>query len=119
VTAVPDGGTGPPAPVRADGVLTALADPTRRQLLAALAEQGPRTASELASRLPISRQAVAKHLAALSQAGLVVSAKHGRDVRFSVRTDVVVRTAGWMTQLAAEWDARLAVIKRISETPDP
>jgi DNA-binding transcriptional ArsR family regulator len=119
VTAVPDAGTGPLPPAGPDGVLTALADLTRRQLLAALAEQGPRTASELASRLPISRQAVAKHPAVLSQAGLVVSAKHGRDVRFSVRTGGLVRTAGWMAQLAAEWDARLAVIKRIAETSDP
>jgi DNA-binding transcriptional ArsR family regulator len=96
-------------------LLAAIADPTRRQLLDSLASQGSRTASELAAGLPISRQAVAKHLAVLGQAGLVTSARHGRDVRFTVRTRELVIAAGWLTGLAAEWEARLQAIKRIAE----
>ncbi len=60
-----------------EAVLTAMADPTRRQLLAVLAGGGPATASALADGLPISRQAVTKHLAVLRRAGLVVSSRHG------------------------------------------
>ena len=86
----------------------AMADPIRRQLLAALAARGPLTATELAGGLPISRQGVAKHLAVLSRANLVTSSKHGRDVRFAVRTDGLSETGGWLGQMAAEWDTRLA-----------
>jgi DNA-binding transcriptional ArsR family regulator len=103
-------------PTPAGDVLAAMADPTRRQILAELAARGPATATELAGGLPITRQAVAKHLAALSQAGLVVSSKHGRDVRFEARTENLAETADWLTQLAAEWDARLTAIKRIAES---
>jgi DNA-binding transcriptional ArsR family regulator len=96
-------------------VLAAMADPTRRRLLAALANRGPATATELAGGLPISRQAVTKHLAALHRAGLVTSSRRGRDVRFEVRTENVAQTADWLADLAAEWDARLAAIKRFAE----
>jgi DNA-binding transcriptional ArsR family regulator len=93
-----------------------MAEPIRRQLLAMLAGNGPATATVLAGRLPISRQAVAKHLAVLNQAGLVSSARHGRDVQFAVQTAVVSQTADWLAALAAEWDARLTAIKRIAES---
>jgi len=99
-----------------DDVLAAMADPTRRQLLGALAARGPATATELASGLPITRQAVIKHLAALSRAGLVTSSKHGRDVRFEVRTENLAQTADWLAGLAAKWDTRLAAIRRIAES---
>jgi DNA-binding transcriptional ArsR family regulator len=98
-----------------DQVLAAMADPTRRRLLAVLAADGPATASTLADGLPISRQAVAKHLAVLRLAGLVTSAKQGRDVRFAIRTDGLSHAADWLAGLAAEWDDRLAAIKRIAE----
>ncbi len=98
-----------------DQVLAAMADPTRRRLLAVLAADGPATASTLADGLPISRQAVAKHLAVLRRAGLVTSAKHGRDVRFAIRTDGLSHAADWLADLAADWDDRLAAIKRIAE----
>jgi DNA-binding transcriptional ArsR family regulator len=104
--------TGPAEP---DEVLAAMADSTRRQLLAALAASGPATATELADRLPITRQAVAKHLAVLSRAGLVTSSKHGRDVRFAVQTSGLSLTADWLAALAADWDGRLAAVKRIAE----
>ena len=106
-------------PAKRDELLAAMADRTRRQLLATLARSGPATASTLASGLPISRQAVAKHLTVLQRAGLVTSSKHGRDVRFAVRTAALTETADWLASLAAEWDGRLAAIKRIAETPEP
>jgi len=98
-----------------DRVLAAMADRTRRQLLDMLAAEGPATASTLAAGLPISRQAIVKHLTILAGAGLVTSSKHGRDVRFVVETERLAQTADWMASLAAEWDARLAMIKRIAE----
>jgi DNA-binding transcriptional ArsR family regulator len=76
----PDGGAEEQA---AGAVFESLADPTRRSVLRAVAEDGPLTATELASRLPVTRQAVAKHLDVLRTAGLVTSAREGRDVRFS------------------------------------
>jgi DNA-binding transcriptional ArsR family regulator len=107
----------PGDPAGPDEVLAAMADLTRRQLLTVLAVRGPATATTLAGDLPISRQAVAKHLAVLSQAGLVTSSKHGRDVRFEVRTAGLSETAAWLARLAGEWDSRLAAIKRIAEGP--
>jgi DNA-binding transcriptional ArsR family regulator len=98
-------------------ILAALADPTRRQLLAALAEQGPATATSLAASLPITRQAVVKHLAALSHARLVSAQRHGREVRYQARPETLATTATWMAALAADWDRRLQLIKQIAETP--
>jgi len=99
-----------------DDILAAMADPTRRQLLATLAASGPATATELAQGLPVSRQAVAKHLTVLRSAGLVVSRKEGRDVRFAVRTRELMQTAAWLAALATEWEDRLAAIRRIAES---
>jgi DNA-binding transcriptional ArsR family regulator len=99
-------------------VLVALADPTRRQLLAALAARGTATATALAGQLPVSRQAVVKHLAVLSRAGLVAGQREGREVRYVARPEGLAATARWMTELAAEWDQRLRDIKRIAESQD-
>jgi DNA-binding transcriptional ArsR family regulator len=98
-----------------DGVLAALADPTRRQLLDLLATQDQATATTLAGALPVSRQAVVKHLTVLAAAGLVDSVKVGREVRYAVRPEALDATARWMTALAATWDRRLAKIKRVAE----
>jgi DNA-binding transcriptional ArsR family regulator len=98
-----------------DGVLVALADPMRRRLLDLLAAQGEATATMLAERLPVSRQAVVKHLAVLDAAGLVSSRRVGREVRYAVRPAALDGTARWMAALAADWDRRLATIKRIAE----
>ena len=97
------------------GVLAALADPTRRRLLEELATGGAATATTLAGRLPVTRQAVVKHLAVLSRANLVTGARQGREVRYEVRTSPLADTAQWLAGLAAEWDQRLAAIKRIAE----
>jgi DNA-binding transcriptional ArsR family regulator len=99
----------------ADGVLVALADPTRRQLLDLLAADGEATATTLAARLPVSRQAVVKHLAVLQAAGLVSGRRVGREVRHAVRPAALNATARWMAALASDWDRRLADIKRLAE----
>jgi DNA-binding transcriptional ArsR family regulator len=98
-----------------DSVLGALADPTRRQLLDLLAAQGEATATTLARQLPVSRQAVIKHLAVLDSAGLVSGGRVGREVRFAVRPAALDATARWMAALATDWDQRLAAIKRAAE----
>jgi DNA-binding transcriptional ArsR family regulator len=102
----------------ADSVLAALADPTRRQLLDLLAVQGEATATTLAALLPVSRQAVVKHLAVLHTAGLVSGRRVGREVRYAVRPEALNATARWMAALAAEWDRRLANIKRVAEAAE-
>ncbi|MFF2325579.1 MULTISPECIES: ArsR/SmtB family transcription factor [unclassified Streptomyces] len=101
-----------------DSVLGALADPTRRQLLDLLAAQGEATATTLAERLPVSRQAVVKHLAVLDSAGLVSGGRVGREVRYAVRPAALDTTARWMTSLTAYWDRRLANIKRVAEAAE-
>lgn len=101
-----------------DIVLAALADPTRRQVLDLLAARGHATATTLADGLPVSRQAVVKHLAVLDAAGLVDSIKVGREVRYAVRTESLDTTARWMAALAADWDRRLAKIKRLAEAAE-
>jgi DNA-binding transcriptional ArsR family regulator len=101
-----------------DSVLVALADPTRRHLLELLSAQGQASATTLAEGLPISRQAVVKHLAVLDTAGLVEGTKVGREVRYSVRPEALDSTARWMVALAADWDRRLARIKRLAEAAE-
>lgn len=98
-------------------VLTALADPTRRRLLDVLADAGEASATTLAARLPVSRQAVVKHLQMLEAAGLVGGVRAGREVRYSVRPDPLDVTARWLAERAATWDHRLAALKRAAEAP--
>lgn len=101
-----------------DSVLVALADPTRRQLLQLLAALGEATATTLAARLPVSRQAVVKHLTVLDAAGLVSGSRVGREVRYTVRPAALDATARWMAALATDWDQRLANIKRVAEAAE-
>jgi DNA-binding transcriptional ArsR family regulator len=101
-----------------DSVLVALADPTRRNLLDQLAAQGEATATTLAEELPVSRQAIVKHLAVLDAAGLVSSYRVGREVRYAVRPAALNATARWMAAVAAGWDRRLAKVKRIAEAAE-
>ncbi|MFG2176870.1 ArsR/SmtB family transcription factor [Streptomyces niveus] len=101
-----------------DGVFVALADPTRRKLLDLLAAQGEVTATTLADGLPVSRQAVVKHLTVLDAAGLVSGRRTGREVRYAVRPAALDATARWMATLAADWDRRLANVKRIAEAAE-
>ncbi|MER5349213.1 metalloregulator ArsR/SmtB family transcription factor [Kitasatospora sp. NPDC002551] len=116
-----DTATAPPGPggTAVDGVLGALADPTRRRLLDLLADRGEATATTLAGRLPVSRQAVVKHLAVLDAAGLVAGHRTGREVRYAVRPAALDDTARWMAGLAADWDRRLARTGTRDGTPAP
>lgn len=98
-----------------ESVFAALADSTRRELLEALVAHGQATATMLADDVPVSRQAVVKHLAVLDSAGLVLRQKVGREVRYAVRSKRLDATARWMATLAADWDRRLAAIKRAAE----
>ena len=95
----------------ASAVFGALADPTRRRLLSAIAEQ-PATATELAGDLPISRQAVVKHLSALADAGLLERERAGREVRYRVTPAPLSDAVSWIAEVGAQWDARLASLAR-------
>jgi len=96
-------------------VWLAVADPSRRSLLELLINQGEATASGLASEVPFSRQAVAKHLAVLEKAQLVTSRRQGREVLFSVRPTQIDNAAQMLVNVGNAWDARLQSIKRIAE----
>lgn len=89
-------------------VFSALADPTRREVLRSLSTTPELTASRLAGRLPMSRQAVAKHLAALHRAGLVEPRRAGRETRYVLTPAPLADAMEWMAQVGAEWDGRLA-----------
>jgi DNA-binding transcriptional ArsR family regulator len=96
----------------AEQVFTALADPTRRAILAALASGGPATATDLAARLPITRQAIAKHLALLAEAGLV-SPEPGerRRIRYRLRSAPMRVAQQFLAALARDWDGPLGTLK--------
>jgi DNA-binding transcriptional ArsR family regulator len=96
----------------AEQVFTALADPTRRAILATLAARGPATATDLADRLPITRQAIAKHLVLLTDAGLVIPEPgERRRVRYRLHSTPVQMAQQFLAALAHEWDGRLEALK--------
>jgi DNA-binding transcriptional ArsR family regulator len=102
--------------VRADDELwSAIADPSRRQVLDLLVSNGEVSASGLAGRVPFSRQAVSKHLVVLERAGLVSRRKQGREVLYQVEAGRLDQATRVMAELAARWDGRLAAIKRLAE----
>jgi ArsR family transcriptional regulator, cadmium/lead-responsive transcriptional repressor len=98
-----------------DELWAAVGDPTRRRVLDVLLRQSEASATAVAGELPVTRQAVAKHLAVLDRAGLVEGRRRGREVRYAVRPERLDVAARSMVQLAAEWDTRLIAIKRIAE----
>jgi ArsR family transcriptional regulator, cadmium/lead-responsive transcriptional repressor len=98
-----------------DELWSAVADPTRRRVLDAILARGEASATVVAGELPVTRQAVVKHLAVLDRAGLVEGRRQGREVRYTVRPRRLDAAARSMASVAAEWDARLAAIKRIAE----
>ncbi len=96
----------------AEQVFVALADPTRRSILAALATDGPATATDLAARLPITRQAIAKHLALMADAGLVTPEPgERRRVRYRLRSAPVQVAQQFLAALAHDWDDRLDALQ--------
>jgi DNA-binding transcriptional ArsR family regulator len=105
-----------PAPPDLDGVLGALADPTRRQLLHLLSAHRPASATTLAGQVTVTRQAVVQHLAVLERSRLVDSHRAGREVLFTVRPEPLLATASWMTHLAETWDERLRLLKQRAES---
>jgi DNA-binding transcriptional ArsR family regulator len=94
-----------------DAVFAALADPTRRDVVRCLAD-APATATELSARVPVSRQAVVKHLSTLERAGLVDAARDGRNVRYRLTPAGFTDAVAWMTEVGAAWDKRLAALRR-------
>jgi ArsR family transcriptional regulator, cadmium/lead-responsive transcriptional repressor len=94
----------------------ALAAPSRRRVLDLLLARTEATPTMLARELPFTRQAVTKHLGVLDRAGLVVGRRHGREIRYVVRTERLDEAARAMARVAARWDERLAAIKRIAES---
>lgn len=100
------------SPAQVDAIFGALADPTRRSVLETLSSGGTVTASGLARNLPISRQAVAKHLASLRDARLVSSERVGRETVYALHPEPLEDAVAWIEKVGAEWDTRLAALRR-------
>ena len=98
-----------------DQLWSAVGDPTRRRVLDVILDRGEATATTVAAELPVTRQAVTKHLTVLDRSGLVEARRQGREVRYAVRPQRLEAAARSMASVAAEWDARLGAIKRIAE----
>jgi DNA-binding transcriptional ArsR family regulator len=101
-----------PAHRHVDAVFGALADPTRRRVVETLARGGTVTATGLAGQLPMTRQAVAKHLSALQGAQLVSASKVGRETHYELRPQPLDEAASWIQTVSAEWDERLDALRR-------
>lgn len=94
-----------------DAIFSALSDPTRRSVMRVLSE-GDANATEIADQLPVSRQAVAKHLSMLSEAGLVAAERDGRENRYHLTPEPFRDAMSWMAEVGAGWDARLQTLQR-------
>lgn len=95
-----------------DAVFFALSDETRRGVVERLLAAETVTATELAGDLPITRQAVSKHLAALSEAGLVSSRREGRETRYALSPEPLGDASAWLESVGMEWEGRLAALRR-------
>ena len=95
-----------------DRVFAALGDPGRRSLVEAVATRGSATATELAAERPITRQAVAKQLSALEEAGLLRATRRGRETRYEVTPAPLEDAVEWMVSVGSAWDERLAALRR-------
>jgi len=96
---------------RAGPVFDALADPTRRNVVEALAARETATATELAGELPVTRQAVSKHLTALSDAGLVARERRGRETHYRLTPAALSEALDWMERVGRHWERRLAALR--------
>jgi predicted ArsR family transcriptional regulator len=99
-----------------DDLWSAVGDPTRRRLLDLLLSEGTGTATSLSGHLPVTRQAVAKHLVVLDRVGLVRASTAGRERQFTVDQAQLARAVAQLGEVGAAWDARLQRIRRIAET---
>ena len=95
-----------------DAVFSALSDGTRRNLFARLGQLGEASATDLARELPVTRQAVQKHLGTLSDAGLVAARRSGREVLYRPTPAPMSEALEWMAEVGAQWDDRLAALER-------
>lgn len=100
------------------GVLGALADPTRRQIVARLSTQPTVTATELARELPVSRQAVVKHLTTLRSAQLVERTRRGRESHYHLEPEGLRAAQRWLADVETRWDARLERLTDLAEADD-
>lgn len=98
-----------------DDLWSAIGDPTRRRMLDLLLGEGGGTATSLSERLPVTRQAVAKHLVVLERVGLVHATAIGREKQFRVDPEQLARAVAQLADVGAAWDARLHRIRRIAE----
>jgi predicted transcriptional regulator len=98
-----------------DDLWSAIGDPTRRRMLDLLLVDGDGTATSLSGQLPVTRQAVAKHLGVLDRVGLVRATPAGREKRYRVDDAQLARAIAQLTAVGSAWDARLQRIKRIAE----
>jgi DNA-binding transcriptional ArsR family regulator len=99
-----------------DDLWSAIGDPTRRRMLDLLLGEGSGTATSLSERLPVTRQAVAKHLLVLDRVGLVHAATAGRERQYRVDEAQLARAVRQLAEVGEAWDSRLRRIKRIAET---
>lgn len=99
-----------------DDLWSAIGDPTRRRMLDLLLLTGAGTATSLGEQLPVTRQAVAKHLGVLDRAGLVRATPEGRERRYRVDQVQLERAVAQLNAVGSTWDARLRRIKQIAET---
>jgi DNA-binding transcriptional ArsR family regulator len=98
-----------------DDLWSAIGDPTRRLLLDVLLAQGHGTATSLSTELPVTRQAVAKHLVVLDRVGLVRSTVDGREKRYQIDEAQLGRAVAQLNAVGDMWDARLRRIKSLAE----
>ena len=98
-----------------DDLWSAIGDPTRRRMLDLLLIEGDGTATTLGRQLPVTRQAVAKHLGVLDRVGLVRATSSGREKRYRVDDAQLARAVAQLSAVGSAWDARLQRIKRIAE----
>jgi DNA-binding transcriptional ArsR family regulator len=92
-------------------VFAALADPTRREVVRLLSQRPGLTASALAGELPVSRQAIAKHLAQLRDAGLAEAEHAGRETRYKLTPEPLAGAMAWMVEAGGRWDTRLEKLR--------
>lgn len=99
-------------------VFAALADPTRRSLIEMLTQEGAQTATQLAEKLPITRQGITKHLGILAEAGLVTIRQRGRDKYYHLTPEPLEEATLWISAIAARWDQRLESLRDLLDERD-
>jgi ArsR family transcriptional regulator, cadmium/lead-responsive transcriptional repressor len=98
-----------------DDLWEAMADPTRRKLLDLLVARGQATATTLTADMPVTRQAISKHLSVLQRVGLIERHRQGREVRYQVCEQRLAEATGALSEVANRWDRRLRAIKQLAE----